>query len=347
MRAKRQWGIWIAAGLLGTSFCGCEKEKPADTGTGTTNAKAGGNSSSQTPGDGGKLKIAVIPKGTENSYWKMLDAGAEAAGKEENVQIIWQGPSKENSFEDQINVVQTQITSGVNGIVLAATNQESLAAPVKNATDKGIPVVMVDSGLIKEKDTSVCYIATDNVEGGRKAADALAAAMGDKGSVAVLSFVKGSQSSDDRENGFLEQIKKHPGVKVVDPIYYDNSSPTEALNQAANILTAHPDITGIFATNEPGGIGAGNYLKQRKMVGKIKLVAYDSSDEEVKFLDEGTAQALIVQDPYQMGYQGVKTVLKAIKKQSIEKKFIDSGVKVITKENMNTPEMQKLLKPGV
>lgn len=345
MRAKRQWGMWMLAGLVSLSLCGCEKEKPAETSPATANANGKG-AAAQTPTGDVKYKIAVIPKGTENSYWKMLDAGAEAAGKEENVEIIWQGPNKENSFEDQINVVQTQITSGVNGIVLAATNSESLAAPVKNATDKGIPVVMVDSGLIKEKDTSVCYISTDNVEGGRKAADALASAMGDKGNVAILSFVKGSQSADDRENGFIEQIKKHPGIKVVDPIYYDNSSPTEALNQAGNIMTAHPDVTGIFATNEPGGIGVGNYLKQRKMVGKIKMVAFDSSEEEVKFLEEGTAQALIVQDPYMMGYQGVKTVLKAIKKQTIDKKFIDSGVKVITKENMKTPEMQKLLKPG-
>ena len=349
MRVHRQWSGMIGAGIAGLTLWGCPKEKPANESAATTDASgkmSGGAAKGGAASGGGELQIAVIPKGTENSYWKMLDAGAEAAGKEENVKIIWQGPNKENSFADQIDVVQTQINNHVSGIVLAATEQESLAPPVKNATDKGIPVVMVDSGLAKDKDTSVCYIATDNVEGGRKAADALALAMGDKGKVAVLSFVKGSQSSDDRERGFLEQIKKHPGITVVDPIYYDNSNPTDALNQSQNILTAHPDIAGIFATNEPGGIGAGNYLQQRKLAGKIKLVAYDSSDEEVKFLQDGTAQALIVQDPYQMGYKGVKTVVKAIKKQPLESKFIDSGVNVITKDNMNTPAMQKLLKPG-
>ncbi len=299
------------------------------------------------PGEHGsskKLKIAVLPKGTAHSFWQTVKAGADAAGQEENAEIIWQGPAKETEYTEQINIVQNQVTAGVDGIVLAATSAEGLVKPAKEAVAKGIPVVTIDSGLKKDDDPSLAFIATDNVEGGRKAADALAKLVGEKGKVGVLPFIKGAASSDQREQGFVEGIKKYPNITLV-PILYTDGDPQKALEQTMNMLTATPDLAGIFAANEPGGIGAANALKQKNLVGKVKLVEFDASAEQVKALEAGTVQALIVQDPFQMGYKGVKTVVKAIRKQPIAEKFIDSGITVVTKDNLATPQVQKLVNP--
>ncbi|HZO91177.1 MAG TPA: ABC transporter substrate-binding protein [Chthonomonadaceae bacterium] len=337
MYRRQQWGGLLVAVLFSFALMGCPKQNATESAgpTGTHTAAGGG-------GGGQKLRIAVLPKGTAHSFWQTVKAGADAAGAEEGAEIIWQGPSAETDITEQINIFQNQVNAGVSGIVLAATDAQALVKPVQDAMAKGIPVVTIDSGL--SEPISLCYIATDNVEGGRQAAEALAKEVGDKGNVGVLPFKKGARSSDEREKGFMEGIAKHPNIKVVATLYTDSDA-NKALDQTFNMLTAHPDIVGIFAANEPGGIGAANALRQRKLAGKVKLVAYDASDVEMKGLQEGVIQALIVQNPYRMGYEGVKTVIKAIRRQPIPDKQIDTGVTVVTKDNLNTPDVQKLLKP--
>lgn len=324
----------IGMAVITLMLTGCPKEKaPA------------GSGASATPTSGATTyQIAVIPKATSHSFWLTVKAGAEAAGKEENAEIIWQGPSQETQITEQINIFQNQLNAGVNGIVLAACDAHALIRPVQEALKRDVPVVTIDSGLAKEEDPSLCYIATDNVEGGRRAAEALAKAVGEKGSVGMLPYIRGAVSSDEREKGFREGISKYPHIKLVS-VLYTESDPEKAINQTQNMLTANPGIVGIFAANEPAGVGAASVLKQKGLAGKVKLVAYDASTEELKALEEGVIQALIVQDPFQMGYKGVKTVMKAIRKQPITEKFIDSGVTVVTKENLHTPEVQKLLNP--
>jgi ribose transport system substrate-binding protein len=342
-RSRQQVGAIALASLGSLMLWGCAKE---NTG-GSSPAPATGGAST-TPSDSStakSIRIAVIPKGTANSFWLGVKAGADAAAKETpGVEIIWQGPEKENDPTQQVDIVQTQINNHVDGIVLAAVDSQALVQPVKDASAKKIQVVTVDSGLTKGQDASICYIATDNTKGGQLAAEELAKATGQKGNVGILIFKKGSASNDERENGFLETIKKYPAMHVVSNL--EAGDPTKAVDRTTDMLTANKDLVGIFAANQPNGEGAANVLKQKKLEGKVKLVAFDGSEDEMRALTDGTIQALIVQDPYRMGYEGVKTVLKAIHNQPVESKFVDSGVKVVTKENMNTPEMQKVLKPG-
>jgi ribose transport system substrate-binding protein len=328
----RMKGLAALCALAGASLLlgGCPKPEGGEAG-----APSGG-------GESRKFRIAVMPKGTAHSFWQAVKAGAEAAAKEEGAEVIWQGPADESQITEQINLVQAQITSGVDGIVLAATDAEALLKPVAEAKTKGIPVVTIDSGL-KDPEASLCYIATDNVEGGRKAARALAEAIGGKGKVGLLIFQKGAKSSDDREAGFLEGLKEFPNIQLVSTL--EANDPKKAADQADNMLTAHPNIAGIFAANEPNGVGAANALRQKKLAGKVKLIAYDASPEQLKSLEEGVTQGLIVQNPFQMGYLGVKTVMKAIRKQPITEKTVDSGMTVVTRENLKTPEVQKLLNP--
>lgn len=323
------WSL-ILLGLGGIALLanGCSK-----------NPEASGTSETSEP------VIAVIPKGTANSYWLGVKAGAEAAGHEHHVKIDFDGPKLETDITGQINLVENKINAGVKGIVLAACDTHALLRPVQDALRKGIPVVTIDSGLDPKNDPSYCYIATNNEEGGKRAADALAKAIGQKGKVGILGFLQGAASNDDRLKGFEEEIKKYPNI-TLGPILYDDSDTGKAVNQTANMLTSNPDLVGIFAANQPGGVGAANYLRQSGLVGKVKIVAFDASDDEIADLKDGIIQALIVQNPYQMGYEGVVQVLNALAKKPAPQKFIDSGVTVVTLQNMNDPRIQKLLHPG-
>ncbi|HEV2474373.1 MAG TPA: ABC transporter substrate-binding protein, partial [Chthonomonadales bacterium] len=319
--------VALAAIPAAALILGCPKPKAA--------APTGGGASPS-----GKISIAVIPKATSHSYWLSVKAGADAAGRAAGVDIHWLGPSEETGITEQINILQSQVTSGVQGVVLAATDSHALIRPVQDAIAKGVKVVTVDSGLAEP--ISLCYIATDNVEGGRLAADALAKAIGGKGKVGVLAYLKGAASNDQREQGFNEEIRKYPGIRVVSTLYTDSEA-AKAGDQTTNMLTANPDIAGIFAANEPNGVGAAGYLRQARLAGKVKMVAFDSSPDEINALKDGTIQALIVQNPYEMGFQGVNTVLKAIRGEPITQKFIDSGVTVVTMQNLNDPKVQKLV----
>jgi ribose transport system substrate-binding protein len=334
-----------AAALLAVAVTGCPKEQGGTGGTsgGPPPGISGGSAGSGGGGQTGDITIAVIPKGTQHSFWQTVKAGADAAGEKNGVKINWVGPQKENDVTDQITVVQNQVAGGAKALVVAATDSTALVKPLKEAMEKGIPVITIDSG-VTDAAASHCYIATDNVEGGRQAAYALAKLIGEQGPVGLLPFKQGSASSDEREKGFLEGIKKYPKIKVVSTLYTE-SDVSKADEQTNAMLTAHPEIVGIFAANEPNGVAAAQVLKRRNVVGKVKLVAYDSTTEEIQALKDGIIQATVVQDPFQMGYKGVEYALKAIKKEPITEKFIDSGMTVVTKENLNTQKVQDLINP--
>ncbi len=344
MLTHQKIGALALAGLFGMTLWGCPKESAPETTTAPTATTKPTDAGGTQPGAGGKqLKIAVIPKGTANSFWLSVKAGADAAASElKQPEPIWQGPAKEGDVTQQVDVVQTQINNKVDGIVLAAVDSEALVQPVKAAADKKILTVTVDSGLSKDQDPSIAYIATDNVKGGELAGETLAKLIGNKGEVGVLMFKKGSGSNDEREKGFMEAMKKFPDIKVV--FNQEAGDPTKAVDQTNNMLIANPKIAGIFAANQPNGEGAISVLKQKKLGGKIKVVAFDASADELSALKDGTIHGLIVQDPFQMGYKGYKVLAAAINGTMPTEKTVDSGVKVVTMENLNSPEVQKLLK---
>ena len=287
-----------------------------------------------------KTVIAVIPKGVTNFFWQNVKAGAEAAGKETGVEIYWKGPSVEGDASSQINVVEDAITSHVAGILIAPSHRDSLVAVVERAQREGIPVTIFDSGIGTE--TYVSYVATDNVLGGVMAAERLAAQLGGKGKVAILGLKAGSVSTDERERGFQDTIKqKFPGIQIV-AFQYGESSRTISIDRATDILTAHADMNGFFASNEPSTVGAAQAIKQKGAAGKIILAGFDSSPNLIEDLNAGVVDSLIIQNPYRMGYDGVKTLVDKLNGKTPERR-IDTGVKLVTKENVNSPEIQQLL----
>ena len=288
-----------------------------------------------------KLRIAVVPKGLAHQFWLTIKAGADAAAAEGGAEVIWQGPAKETEVENQINIVQDMITSKVNALVLAACDEQALIPTVQMAVDAGIPVITIDSGVASELPAS--FVATDNVAGAKMAADTLAGLIGNAGTVGLIPFIKGAATSNMREEGFLEGIKAHPEISVSATLYCQ-SDVEEAMAVTQDMLTQDAGMKGIFATNEPAAIGAAAALKAAGRAGEVKLVAFDGAEEEIKGLQDGSIHALIVQNPYRMGYLGVKAALDAIAGKPVEKR-IDTGVTVVTMENFNDPEIQKLLYP--
>lgn len=298
--------------------------------------KGAGNNAS------GQKKIAVIPKGVSHFFWQSVKSGADAAGKELNVEIIWKGPATETDISGQINIVEDMINRRVDGIVLAPSHGDSLVPITERAQREGIPVTIFDSGISTEK--YVSYVATDNRQGGVEAAKRMGEKLGGKGKVAILGVKKGSVSTDEREDGFRETIlKEFPGINLIPIIFYGESLATKSLSVAEDILTANPDLAGIFASNETSSVGAVNAIRQRNLAGKVTLVGFDSSPDLVRSIKEGGIDSLVLQDPYKMGYEGVKTIVDKLAGKTPERR-IDTGVKLLTKDNLDTPEMQRLIK---
>lgn len=334
--------LLIALSPIALSGCGGSETSSTPQETPTEGAAPTETSTPEAaPAEKTTLRIAVVPKGLAHQFWLTIKAGAEAAAAEGGAEIIWQGPAKETEVENQINIVQDMITSKVDALVLAACDEQALIPTVQQAVDAGIPVITIDSGVASDLPAS--FVATDNVAGAKMAADTLAGLIGNAGSVGLIPFIKGAATSNMREEGFLEGIKAHPDINVSATLYCQ-SDVEEAMTVTQDMLTQDAAMKGIFATNEPAAIGAAAALKAAGRAGDVKLVAFDGAEEEIKGLQDGSIHALIVQNPYRMGYLGVKAALDAISGNPVEKR-IDTGVTVVTMENFNDPEVQKLLYP--
>lgn len=289
----------------------------------------------------GKLRILVSPKGLVHNFWMSVKAGADSAGKELGVEIIWKGPALETDIPGQIAILEDYINKRVDAIVIAATDSRALIPTLQEAADRGIKVITIDSGV--ESDIPLSFVASDNIKAANIAADVLVKLIGGKGQVACIPFIPGAETSIWRETGFKEGLKKYPDVDLV-AVQYSQADVATAMAVTENILTAWPDLDGIFAANESGAIGAAQALIARNLQGKVKLVVFDAAPNEIEALESGVAQALIVQQPFEMGYLGVKTAVAAIAGKPVEKR-IDTGIKVVTMENFNDPAIQKVLYP--
>jgi ribose transport system substrate-binding protein len=302
------------------------------------------------PASSSSLSIAMIPKGTTHTFWQSIHAGANRAGKELGVEVIWRGPLREDDRDSQVSEVEGFISRGVSGIVLAPLDEAALVGPVTDAMSKKIPVVIFDSGL--KGDNYVSFVATDNVKGGQLGGERLIEAMGGKGKVVLLRYAEGHDSTTKREEGFLAAMKAHPAVQVVSANQYVGTDVEEAYKRTESILSGYrkPDgslsIDGIFCANESSSFAAMRVLKDNGWAGKLHFVGFDSSDNLVKGLQDGTLDGLVLQDPVKMGYLAIKTIVAHIKGEPVERR-IDTGVQVVTRENMEQPAMKQLVHPDL
>jgi ribose transport system substrate-binding protein len=295
-------------------------------------------------------KIAVIPKGTTHEFWKSINAGAVKAQRElqaegVNVQIIWKGPLKEDDREQQVQVVENFVAQRVSGIVLAPLDKKALVAPVETAVRAKIPVVVIDSGIDSKAPAS--FVATDNRDGGRIAARELGKLLGGKGNAIMLRYAVGSASTEQREEGFLEVMKKDfPNIKLISTDQHAGATRDSAKRTAENLLNRFGrQVNGIFACNESSAAGMLLALKDAGLAGgKVKFVAFDSGETLNKGLKDGDVQGMVVQNPMRMGYLGVKTMVAALQGKKVDP-VIDTGVGFVTKANFNSPEMADIVNP--
>jgi ribose transport system substrate-binding protein len=294
-------------------------------------------------------RIAVIPKGATHEFWKSMHAGAvkaqrELAEKGIKVEIIWKGPLKEDDRDQQIQVVENFMTRRVDGMVLAPLDSQALVAPVANAAKTGIPVVIVDSDL--KSDKHISFVATDNYKGGSLAAEHLAKLLGGKGNVILLRYGVGSASTEQREAGFLDTLKKHPGLKLISSDQYGGATRETAYQASQNLLNRHGrDVNGVFTPNETTTIGMTKALRDLgKGGGKVKMVGFDANAQSLLDLKQNDVQGIIVQNPFRMGYDGTLTVMKSLQGQPVEKR-VDTGVTLVTLENMEQPAIKELIHP--
>ena len=325
------------ASLVLLGGCG---DKPAETTGGEGSIPKPNASATAGAAAGGKaLTIAVIPKGLTHVFWQAVKAGAEKACGDMNCTVKWDGPQKESDTSGQVGVVENAINSKVDGIVLAPLDKAALVNVIGKAKTAGIPLSIFDSAA----DTTdyVSFVATDNKKGGALAADEIGKITGGKGKVVLIPLMANSASTLDRESGFEDEMKaKFPGVKVIRS-NYGMGDRAVALKVAEDVLTANPDIAAIFASNESSTVGALQALKNRNLVGKIKLVGFDSTKQLEEGLKKGDIDSMVVQNPFKMGYEGVKSIIDAKNGKTPEKR-IDTGVALMTKANIDTPEISAL-----
>jgi len=295
--------------------------------------------------------IAVIPKGTTHEYWKSIHAGAvkaeeELKGKGIAVEIIWKGPFREDDRDQQIQVVENFTSRRVSGIVLAPLDSQALVNPVAGAVQSGIPVVIMDSGLKSDKYLS--FVATDNFKGGQLAGQYMARLLHEKGNVILLRYSVGSASTEEREKGFLDALAKFPGIKLISSDQYAGVTVETAYQASQNLLNRYGnEVDGIFAVTEPSTIAMTKALRDiGKAGGKVKMIGFDSGSQSVQDMKNNDVQGLIVQNPLLMGYLAVTTMVKHLQGEAVENR-IDTGVSLVTPENMDQPQMKELLQPPV
>ncbi len=319
--------LFVLLALALVAAAGCNRSK--------TNAK--------------KLTIAVIPKGTSHEFWKSIHAGAIKAARElstpgSQVELIWKGPLREDDREQQIQVVEGFTSQGVGGIVLAPLDNRALARPVEEAKSANVPTVIIDSAL--ESNSIVSFVATDNRKGGTLAADRLGQLLGGKGKVVMLRYAEGSASTQEREDGFLQEIaQKYPNVELISTDQYGGATRDTAKRASENLLNRFGDeVQGIFTPNESTTAGMLLALQDIGKAGKVTFVGFDSSQAFIDAMRAKQLHGIVVQNPFNMGYLGVRTMVEHLQGKTVEKR-IDTGVTMITPDNLDAAETQALLHP--
>ncbi len=324
--------LMLAVLVLGVTSCG-------QVGIQSTSGNGGGNANTNGP-----IKIAVVPKAIGFSFWESVHQGALcAASKQKQVTVQWDGVTAETDVTGQVNLLQNFITQGVNGLVYAATDAKVLKQVTDQALKNNISVVNIDSGT-KPQPSNVPVFATDNVTSATKAADLLSTALNGKGKIAFIPFQPGTLTNDQRSQGFKQGLANHPGLQLVAE-QSSQSDVNTALTVTSDILTANPNLNGIFAANEPGVLGAAEAVRRAGKAGKIVIIGWDASSDEIKGVQQGVITALVVQNPFRMGFDGVNAAVKMIR-QHTQVQNEDTGVTFVTKANLNDPKVQAVLNPS-
>lgn len=319
MARMKSWrGGWVAAIAMAglTGACAGAKAPEGD--------KATAGSAAPT------IEIALVPKAMDSEFWLVLADGAKAAAAAHpGVKLSIVAPDREINIDQQVSILEDQTRRGVKALVVSPAGSAQVLSALEQATQRGVPVILVDTDAPFDK--KVTYIGTDNRRGGQLAAKGLADAMGGPGEVALIHGVPGNESQDERAQGFIDALVQYPGLKLV-ARQPGNSERALGLTVMENLLTAHPAIKGVFATNDQMALGAMEALEARGKRGTIKIVGFDATKEAVQATVEGRLAGSVAQNPRMMGQRGVEAALAALEGKPVEKR-IDTGTELVTAAN--------------
>jgi ribose transport system substrate-binding protein len=294
---------------------------------------------------GSRLKLAVIPMGTTHEFWKAIHAGALTAARELDVEIIWKGPLKEDDRNEQVQIVETLTNAGVNAIVLTPMDDKALVRPVMEAGRLGIPTVIFNTPLAG--DHHIAYVGTDNYRGGVEAARLLGRLLSGKGTAILIRVSEGVIGTWNREEGFLATMKSEfPEIRILSDNRYAGVTTETAYQTAENLLSRFGDVGAIFTANESSTFGCLRALQDHGLAGKVIHIGFDSSAKLIEALEKGEIKGLILQDPFRMGYESVRTAVAHLRGQPYEKS-VNTGVFLATPENMKEPRIAELLAPDL
>jgi ribose transport system substrate-binding protein len=297
------------------------------------------------------VTLAVVLKGSQHRFWRSVTAGTAQAERDLQqqgtpVKVIRRSPLRDDGTEEQVNILKTVLQQGVQGLVLAPCSADSLAPPIKAAARMGVPTVVIDSPL--NTPDVVSYIATDNRKAGIMAADHMGRILRGKGKILVLRYLKGSSSTEEREEGFIGQLRRaYPEIEVLPHDQYAGATRDGAKAATEDLLARYGnDLQGMFTPTEPTTAGALMALLAAQLAGKVSLVGFDASDIYVDSMRYKKLHGLVLQNPFRMGQLGVTALMDYLQGKPVPKR-IDTGAKLITLENIDAPEMHELLHPPV
>jgi ribose transport system substrate-binding protein len=318
---RRRWILGLVA--LALALAGC-----------------GGNEGGSRGGGQKQYKLTLIQGVKGDQFYVTMQCGAQEAAKAAGAVLDVAAPD-EFDASLQTPVVNAVVAKKPDAILVAPTDTKAMIPPLTQAKQVGIKLVFVDTTTENGAELAESEIASDNEEGGREAARTLAKLTGEKGSVLVINVKPGISTTDARAKGFEEELKNHPNMKSIG-VEYSNDKPEVAAAKATAALAAHPDLAGIFGTNLFSAEGAATGLRSAGASQKVKIVGFDAGPKQVEDLEQGIVQALIAQKPADIGKAGVEQAIAALKGESVQKK-IGTGFVVVTKENMNNPDVQPFL----
>jgi ribose transport system substrate-binding protein len=303
------------------------------------NASTGSKESSSNVKVDGKRYVAVISKGFQHQYWQAVKKGAEQAADDLNVKVTFVGPETESQVDKQVEMLRNALDKKPDAIGLAALDSKAVLPLLEQAQNKKIPVVAFDSGV--EGDIPVATAATDNKAAAALAADKMAELIGEKGEVAIVAHDQTSKTGVDRRDGFVDQIKsKYPNIKIVD-IQYGAGDQLKSTDAAKAILQAHPNLKGLFGTNEGSAIGVINAVKELNKK-SVKVIGFDSGKLQIDAINGGVMAGAITQNPIDIGYETVKAAVDTLDGKEVSKS-IDTGFFWYDKTNIDDSKIKEVL----
>jgi len=295
-----------------------------------------------------KPTIALIPGLTADGFYVTMHHGAEAAAKAVGAELIYQGAAEWN-VALQVPILEAVIAKNPKAILIAPNDKTQLIEPLKKAHEAGISVVCVDTfigtGVFQtgagDADFPISYVASDNVLGGRMAARALAKAIGEKGKVYVSNVKPGISTTDQREEGFKDEMKNYSGIEVLETQFNDDDA-NKAAAQFQAVLGRVPDLAGVFGANLFSAGGAANGAKQAGVAGKVKMAGFDAPESIVAQLKDGTFELTIAQHPAEIGYFGFMAAYAHVTDNPVPTN-IGTGFTVMTAANIDDPNVSRYL----